>query len=251
MLDQRFYWGTIRKSIVAFGNMFNNITIERKDDAGNVVQLQRVPLAYSPQQKFLAKIRQQPDVDNTNFQVILPRMGFEMVSLDYDPNRKISPMQQSRTINSSTTASAQYAPTPYNINVLLYIYAKNQDDGLQIIEQILPYFNPDYNLTINAIPELSINNDLPIILNSIGFVDDYEGDMTTRRAIMWTLSFVMKLNFYGPVSKQGIINRVTTNTFRDAALSSQQSRIIVQGTGDLANTILDGNVTYLSTFEDF
>jgi hypothetical protein len=251
MLDQRFYWGTIRKAIVAFGNMFNNITIERKDAAGNVVQLQRVPLAYSPQQKFLAKIKQQPNVDNTNFQVILPRMGFEMVSLDYDPNRKISPMQQSRTINSSTSASAQYAPTPYNINVLLYIYAKNQDDGLQIIEQILPYFNPDYNLTIHAIPELSINNDLPIILTSIGFVDDYEGDMTTRRAIMWTLSFVMKLNFYGPVSKQGIINRVTTNTFRDAALTSQQSRIIVQGTGDLANTIPDGNVTYLSTFEDF
>jgi hypothetical protein len=251
MLDQRFYWGTIRKAIVAFGNMFNNITIERKDAAGNVVQLQRVPLAYSPQQKFLAKIKQQPDVDNKNFQVILPRMGFEMVSLDYDPNRKISPMQQSRTVNSSTSASAQYAPTPYNINVLLYIYAKNQDDGLQIIEQILPYFNPDYNLTIHAIPELSINNDLPIILTSIGFVDDYEGDMTTRRAIMWTLSFVMKLNFYGPVSKQGIINKVTTNTFNDPALTSQQSRIIVQGTGDLANTIPDGNVTYLSTFEDF
>ena len=251
MLDQRFYWGTIRKAIVAFGNMFNNITIERKDAEGNVVQLQRVPLAYSPQQKFLAKIKQQPNVDNTNFQVILPRMGFEMVSLDYDPNRKISPMQQSRTINSSTSASAQYAPTPYNINVLLYIYAKNQDDGLQIIEQILPYFNPDYNLTIHAIPQLNINNDLPIILNSIGFVDDYEGDMTTRRAIMWTLSFIMKLNFYGPVNKQGIINKVTTNTFRDAALSSQQSRIIVEGTGDLANTIPAGNVQYLDTFVDF
>lgn len=251
MLDQRFYWGTIRKSIVAFGNMFNNITIERKDADGNVVQLQRVPLAYSPQQKFLARIKQQPNVDDANFQVILPRMGFEMVSLDYDPNRKISPMQQSRTIDSSTSASAQYAPTPYNINVLLYIYAKNQDDGLQIIEQILPYFNPDYNLTIHAIPQLNINNDLPIILNSIGFTDDYEGDMTTRRAIMWTLSFIMKLNFYGPVNKQGIINKVTTNTFRDAALSSQQSRIIVEGTGDLANTIPAGNVTYLSTFEDF
>ena len=251
MLDQRFYWGTIRKAIVAFGNMFNNITIERKDASGNIVQLQRVPLAYSPQQKFLAKIKQQPNVDNSNFQVILPRMGFEMVSLDYDPNRKISPMQQSRTINRSTSASAQYAPTPYNIYVLLYIYAKNQDDGLQIIEQILPYFNPDYNLTIHAIPELSINNDLPILLNSIGFTDDYEGDMTTRRAIIWTLSFVMKLNFYGPVNKQGIINKVTTNTFRDAALSSQQSRIIVEGAGDLANTIPEGNVSYISTFEDF
>jgi len=251
MLDQRFYWGTIRKSIVAFGNMFNNITIERKDANGNVVQLQRVPLSYSPQQKFLAKIRQQPNVDNTNFQVILPRMGFEMISLDYDPNRKISPMQQSRTINSSTSASAQYAPTPYNINVLLYIYTKNQDDGLQIIEQILPYFNPDYNLTLKAIPELDIKNDLPILLNSIGFQDEYEGDLTTRRAIIWTLSFVMKLNFYGPVNRQGIINKVTTNTYRDAALANQQQKIVVQGTGDLANTILAGNVQYLNSFEDF
>jgi len=251
MLDQRFYWGTIRKSIVAFGNMFNNITIERKDANGNVVQLQRVPLSYSPQQKFLAKIRQQPNVDNTNFQVILPRMGFEMISLDYDPNRKISPMQQSRTINSSTSANAQYAPTPYNINVLLYIYTKNQDDGLQIIEQILPYFNPDYNLTLKAIPELDIKNDLPILLNSIGFQDEYEGDMTTRRAIIWTLSFVMKLNFYGPVNRQGIINKVTTNTYRDAALANQQQKIVVQGTGDLANTIPAGNVQYLNSFEDF
>ena len=216
-----------------------------------MVQLQRVPLSYSPKQKFLAKIRQQPSVDSTNFQVILPRMGFEMISLDYDPNRKISPMQQSRTINSSTSASAQYAPTPYNINVLLYIYAKNQDDGLQIIEQILPYFNPDYNLTMKAIPELDIKNDLPILLNSIGFQDDYEGDMTTRRAIIWTLSFIMKLNFYGPINKQGIINKVNANTFRDSALTNQLQSITVQGTGDLANTIPAGNVQYLDTFVDF
>jgi hypothetical protein len=160
-------------------------------------------------------------------------------------------MQQSRTINSSTSANAQYAPTPYNINVLLYIYTKNQDDGLQIIEQILPYFNPDYNLTLKAIPELDIKNDLPILLNSIGFQDEYEGDMTTRRAIIWTLSFVMKLNFYGPVNRQGIINKVTTNTYRDAALANQQQKIVVQGTGDLANTIPAGNVQYLNSFEDF
>jgi len=133
MLDQRFYWGTIRKAIVAFGSMFNGITIERKDSAGNSIQIQKVPLSYSPKQKFLAKIRQQPSVDETNFSVILPRMGFEMTSLDYDPNRKISPLQQNRTLNSATTSSSQYAPTPYNINVLLYIYVKNQDDGLQII----------------------------------------------------------------------------------------------------------------------
>jgi len=249
MLDQRFYWGTIRKAIVAFGNMFNNITIQRVDADGNVVQLQKVPLSYSPKQKFLTKIRQQPNVDVQNVQVLLPRMGFEMISLDYDPNRKISPIQQSRTINSSTAANAQYAPTPYNINVILYVYAKNQDDALQVVEQILPYFNPDYNLTIKAVPQLNIKNDLPIILSSIGFEDDYEGDLTTRRSIIWTLSFVMKLNFYGPVSKQGIIKKTTSNIFNDAELTSQQQIITVQPDPVTAN--VTDSFGYIENFEDF
>lgn len=249
MLDQRFYWGTIRKAIVAFGNMFNNITIQRTDANGNVVQLQKVPLSYSPKQKFLTKIRQQPNVDTQNVQVLLPRMGFEMISLDYDPNRKVSPIQQSRTINSSTAANAQYAPTPYNINVLLYIYAKNQDDGLQIIEQILPYFNPDYNLTIKAVPDLDIKNDMPIILSSIGFEDDYEGDLTTRRSIIWTLSFVVKLNFYGPVSKQGIIRKTISNIFNDKELATQQQIITVQTNPVTAN--VTDSFGYLENFEDF
>jgi hypothetical protein len=249
MLDQRFYWGTIRKAIVAFGNMFNNITIQRTDANGNVVQLQKVPLSYSPKQKFLTKIRQQPNVDTQNVQVLLPRMGFEMISLDYDPNRKISPIQQSRTINSSSAANAQYAPTPYNINVILYVYAKNQDDGLQVIEQILPYFNPDYNLTIKAVPQLNIKNDLPIILNSIGFEDDYEGDLTTRRSIIWTLSFVLKLNFYGPVSKQGVIKKTTSNIFNDRELTSQQQIITVQPDPVTAN--VTDSFGYIENFEDF
>ena len=249
MLDQRFYWGTIRKAIVAFGNMFNNITIQRVDADGNVVQLQKVPLSYSPKQKFLTKIRQQPNVDTQNVQVLLPRMGFEMISLDYDPNRKISPIQQSRTINSSTAANAQYAPTPYNISVILYVYAKNQDDALQVIEQILPYFNPDYNLTIKAVPQLNIKNDLPIILSSIGFEDDYEGDLTTRRSIIWTLSFVMKLNFYGPVSKQGIIKKTTSNIFNDKELTSQQQIITVQPDPVTAN--VTDSFGYIENFEDF
>ena len=249
MLDQRFYWGTIRKAIVAFGSMFNNITIQRTDANGNVVQLQKVPLSYSPKQKFLTKIRQLPDVDTQNVQVLLPRMGFEMISLDYDPNRKISPIQQSRTINSSTAANAQYAPTPYNINVILYVYAKNQDDGLQVIEQILPYFNPDYNLTIKAVPQLNIKNDLPIILSSIGFEDDYEGDLTTRRSIIWTLSFVLKLNFYGPVSKQGVIKKTTSNIFNDKELTSQQQIITVQPDPVTAN--VTDSFGYIENFEDF
>lgn len=248
MLDQRYYWGTIRKAIVAFGNMFNSITIEKKGP-NNTTYLQRVPLSYSPKQKFLARINQQPNVDKNSVQVILPRMGFEMVAVDYDPNRKISPLQQTRTLDGVSTSSTQYAPTPYNLTVLLYIYARNQDEGLQIVEQILPYFNPDYNLTLKAIPELNIQNDLPILLNTIGFEDDYEGDFVTRRSVTWTLGFTLKLNFYGPVSKKGVIRKVIANTFNDEELSVQRQKITVQSNPTTAN--VSDDYSYLEVFEDF
>jgi hypothetical protein len=248
MLDQRFYWGTIRKSIVAFGNMFNNITIEKKGP-NNTTYIQRVPLSYSPKQKFLAKINQQPDVDKNSVQVILPRMGFEMVSIDYDPNRKVSPIQQTRSLDGITTASTQYAPTPYNLTIFLYIYSKTQDEGLQIVEQILPYFNPDYNLNFKAIPELGIQNDLPVLLNTIGFQDDYEGDFTTRRSITWTLGFTLKLNFYGPVNKRGLIRKVITNTFENVELTTQRQKITVETDPNTAN--VTDNYGYLEVFEDF
>ena len=122
MLDQRFYWGTIRKAIVAFGNMFNNINIERRDSSGNIVQVLKVPLSYAGKAKALARIQQRPNVDDRNVQIIVPRMAFEMSTLTYDYNRKISPIQQSRSVNTtSTTLDSQYAPTPYNINILLYV----------------------------------------------------------------------------------------------------------------------------------
>jgi hypothetical protein len=132
--------------------------------------------------------------------------------------------------------------------MLLYIYAKNQDDGLQIIEQILPYFNPDYNLTIKAIPDLDIKNDLPILLNSIGFQDDYEGDMTTRRSVIWSLNFIMKLNFYGPVNRQGIITKVNATTYNDPKLTTALQKTTVEAS---ANANVLSNYTYINTFEDF
>jgi hypothetical protein len=250
MLDQRFYWGTIRKSIVAFGNMFNSITIERRDAEGNIVQVLKVPISYAPKQKALARIQQRPNVDDMNVQVIVPRMSFEMTTLNYDFARKISPLQQNRSINSTVaTLDAQYAPTPYNIDVQLYVYAKNQDDGLQIIEQILPYFNPDYNLTVKAIPQLGIKNDLPILLDSVSFEDSYEGGFEDQRTIVWTLSFTMKLNFYGPVNKQGIIRKVITNTYNDEALTKQQTRYTVEPDPLTANP--GDNIGFTDSFEDF
>ena len=222
MLDQKFYWGTIRKGIVAFGNLFNNVLIDRKDSSGNVVQTLKVPLAYAPRQKFLARIEAQPQSFEQSFQTFLPRMGFEMVSIQYDPARRISLVQQNRAINSSaTTANAQYAPSPYNVQIALYIYSKNQDDGLQIIEQILPYFNPDFNLSLNAIPALDIKHDLQILLNNINYEDSYEGDFTQRRAIIWTLDFTMKLNFFGPINKQALIRSVSVDIFNNKNLSEK------------------------------
>lgn len=249
MLDQRFYWGTTRKAIIAFGNMFNNIVIERRDAQGQMVQLIKVPLSYAPKQKFLARIQRRPELDEPDVQIILPRMSFEMVQLQYDPNRKVSPLQQSRSIDSATAANAQYAPTPYNLTMYLYIGARNQDDGLQIIEQILPYFNPDYNLTLKAIPQLNIKNDLPIILDTIGFEDDYEGELVNRRMITWTLSFTMKLNYYGPVSKQGIIRKVIANSYNDVELINKQQTITVET--NPANALPSADFTFVEDFEDF
>jgi len=249
MLDTRFYWGTVRKAVIAFGNMFNNITIERKDPDGNSSQLLRVPLSYAPKQKFIARILQRPDSDSRNVQVVLPRMSFEMVQLEYDPNRKVSPLQQSRSIDSAIAASAQYAPTPYNLIMYLYVYSRNQDDALQIVEQILPYFNPDYNLTFKAIPELDIKNDLPIILDTVGFEDDYEGSFEDRRSIVWTFSFTLKLNFYGPVSKQGIIKKVISNSYLDEELTTRQQKITVGVNPD--NALPSDDFNFIENFEDF
>lgn len=250
MLDNRFYWGTIRKAIVAFGNMFNNIYIVRLDSSGNVTQNIRVPLAYAPKQKFIQRIAQVPDGDNKNVQVVLPRMSFEMLGMQYDYNRKISPVQQNRSVNSGASIiSTQYAPTPYNIAVSLYLYSKNQDDGLQVIEQILPYFNPDYNLTLKAIPALNIKNDLPIILDSIQYDDQYEGEYAARRSIIWTLNFTMKLNFYGPVNKQGIIKKVIANTYSNAALTNLDQTYTVRPDPATANAT--SYTGFIETFQEF
>lgn len=248
----KFYHSTIRKGIIAFGNLFNRIYIDRRNSSGEVVQTLKIPLAYAGKQKFLARVAAQPQSFEQSFETYLPRLSFEMTGIVYDPGRRISLVQQNRAINStSSTLNTQYAPTPYNLSMTLYAYTKNQDDGLQIIEQILPYFNPDYNLNLNAIPALGLKHDLPIILDSVMFEDNYEGDFTTNRTIVWTLSFTMKMNFYGPINKQGLIKNVTVNTFSDQALGNIQSRYSVAVTPDTAmpgDTLTGDNI--LETFDE-
>ena len=216
-----FYHQTTRRAVIAFGVMFNNLEVRRRDAAGNIIQTLRVPLAYAAKNKMLARIQALPDIDTQKVQVILPRMSFEVISFEYDGARKINNVNSFSQVTSQTKANRVYGPTPYNITMNLYCYTKNQDDGLQIFEQIAPAFNPDFNVTVNYIPELGIKHDLPIILNSVTFQDDFEGDLDSRRTIIWTYTFTLKLYYYGPTESQSIIRSAVANVFNDPAFDQQ------------------------------
>lgn len=202
MLGTHFYHSRIRKSVAVFGSLFNNIYVLRKDASGTkVLNQQKVPLAYAPREKFLDRIRENEDLNSdTKVAVKLPRMSFEMLSLDYDPQRQLPKTNQFKKFNDTNGFTNIYTPTPYNITFQLNILAKQQEDALQIVEQIIPYFNPQYSVSIKPIDEYpEIVEDTPIILNGVSFIDDYEGNVGDRRTIMYTLDFTMKINFYGPI----------------------------------------------------
>jgi hypothetical protein len=209
-----YYHGSIRKAIVAFGRLFSDIYIDRKQGdsvVGTTIQRLQVPLSYAPKEKWLVRLDQQPDIENNVTMISLPRMSFEIIGYVYDSSRKLNRMQQITTDSSNTTKPTVYTPVPYNLDLSLYVLTKTQEDGMQIIEQILPTFTPEYTLTINMIPEMGITMDVPVILNSVSVVDEYDGAFTDRRFVTHTLNFEMKLNLYGPISGQGIITQVNAN----------------------------------------
>ena len=216
MLGQQFYHETIRKIVVAFGTMFNNIQLVRKDNDGNIVQSMKVPLAYGPRQKFLVRLREDPDLTK-QVAITLPRLGFEIRNLSYDSTRKLNRVQKFRKTKSSKSNAldVQFMPVPYNLEFELYILSKNSDDALQIVEQILPYFQPDYTLTVNDMTDMGIKRDVPIVLNSITYEDDYEGDFATRRSIIYSMSFTSKFYLYGPVTSTGVIKTVQVDQYTD------------------------------------
>ena len=216
MLGQQFYHETIRKVIVSFGTMFNNINLVRKDSSGNISQSMKVPLAYGPREKFLVRLREDADLSKT-VAITLPRIGFEITNLSYDPTRKLNRVQKFKKVKGakSSQLDTQFMPVPYNIDIELYVMAKQSDDALQIVEQILPYFQPDYTFTINDQPDMGIKRDVPIILNSIAYEDTYQGDFTTRRALIYTLSFTAKFYLYGPVTSSKVIKTVQVDQYTD------------------------------------
>ena len=207
MFSGHFYHATTRKVVSVFGTLFNNISVVRKDSSGRVVNITRVPLAYGPKQKFLARLDEQPNLDATKVAIKLPRMSFEITSLTYDATTKTN-RNNILTAPSTTDTGAQsyvrnYAP--YRMGIQLSIMAKNQDDALQCLEQILPHFQPEYTVTIKDLESMAISTDMPFVLTGVTMNEDYEGDFVTRRAIIYTLDFETRLRFYGPVSKRAVI----------------------------------------------
>jgi hypothetical protein len=226
--------------IVAFGSLFSNVRLERKN-AGVVEQTIAVPIAYAPKEKWLVRIEQDSTLENHTY-TTLPRLSFEITGMSYDPARKTNRMNYI-TANDGTSTSKVYAPVPYNIDITLYSLTKTQEDALQIVEQILPYFTPEYTMSIKAIPDSNIIIDVPIILDSITVQDDYDGDFSQRRFVTYTINFTLKAYFYGPVQDGKII----TNTVVD--IDNLDETLIARHNSTGSTTT--GQVTYDKWTEQF
>ena len=214
MLGNYYYHQIIRKTIIAFGTLFNDIHIRHTDGQGNAESDIKVPLAYGPSQKFLARLDQQADL-NKAVQITLPRLSFEMTSINYDPSRKSSLIQTFKTCDDGSKVKKVFMPVPYNIGFELNLLSKLNDDSLQVLEQILPYFQPHFNLTIDLIDSIGEKRDIPIVLESISFQDDYEGNFDTRRALIHTFNFTAKTYLFGAIadSSDGLIRKVQVDMY--------------------------------------
>ena len=226
MLGQYYYHEIIRKTIIGFGTLFNDIHIRHAGEGGTNHSEIKVPLAYGPSQKFLARIQQQADL-NKAVQITMPRMSFEMTNISYDATRKSSLVQTFKACSDGSKAKKVFMPVPYNIGFELNILSKLNDDSLQILEQILPYFQPHFNLTIDLVDSIGEKRDIPIILESIGFQDDYEGNFDTRRALIHTLQFTAKTYLFGPVadSSDGLIRKVQVDMYTSTDVKTAKREV--------------------------
>ena len=216
MFGRTWNHDSLRKYIIVFGTVFNDIYINRLDNDQEVRQTLKVPLTYGPKDKVLARLEQNPEMLN-QAGIVLPRISFEMTTLEYDPTRKLNTLnkltKQSATGGTDDEVKYQYQPVPYDIQFEMNILVKNAEDGTRIVEQIVPYFTPDFTVSVNLVPEVDGPRDIPIILNSISSQDQYEGNFTERRVLTWTLNFTLKGYMYGPTKKSKLIKFAET-TFR-------------------------------------
>lgn len=212
MFGQTWSHNTIRKYIILFGTLFDNLYITRENSTGETIQTLKIPLSYGPKEKFLARINMDSGLDRP-VATVLPRMSFELITMNYASERKLNTINKMSKITSTdkNQMQYQYSPVPYDFSFQLAIMVKNAEDGTKIIEQILPYFTPEWTATVNLMPEVSGKYDIPIVLNDISSEDTYEGDFTTRRALIHTLTFTMKGYLFGPTRKSEVIKEIDVN----------------------------------------
>lgn len=224
MFGHDFYHGTLRRYIIMFGNLFNEIQVERFNSSGTKVQSVNVPIAYGPKQKFIQRAIADPTLLKP-VSTILPRLGFEFTSLSYAPQRKLNSGHRfvRGSIQPGNAFDSLYTPVPYDINFSLYALVKNAEDGTQIIEQIVPFFTPDWTVTVKIVPEMNINMDVPIELTSISSEDTYEGDFESIRVITWQLDFIVKGYLFGPINRNKFISNAEINSSIETAKVTTQT----------------------------
>jgi hypothetical protein len=264
MFGNYFYNETTRKYVSAFGTLFNDIRISRKDNSDNTVQTMTVPIHYGPYQKFLAKLDQDPALDAPA--ITLPRMSFEITNISYDPARSLSSISRNSSAKAGDANSyvTQFSAIPYNIDIQLSVMTKYMEDGTKIVEQILPFFTPDFTPKMDLMNDISMAVDVPIILNDISQEDTYESDFETRRALIWTLNFTMKAYFFGPTTDKKVIKFAEVNAYPRMQNTNVFDTVTVQPgltangdpTTDVNNTIsyndidVNDNWDYIVTIED-
>lgn len=236
-----FYNSSLKTYVSYFGSLFNKISIERYDSQGNITQVIPIALEYAPVSKTIVRATEFEDLGKRDVAITLPRMSFEIITIGYDSSRKL----QTTNVNLNRGSAGSYSqpnPVPYNINFLLSIYTKNAEDASKIVEQIMPFFTPEFTSTLNLIPEMNYKVNVPVILNNITLRDTFEGTATNTRYYIWSLSFTMKAYFYGPItSSNGIIKQVITNFY---ANSVGLETLTITNT---ARTFATGEVIYQKT----
>jgi len=259
MFGRTWNHDSLRKYIIVFGTVFNDIYINRLSATGEVLQTLKVPLTYGPKEKVLARLDQNPTMDN-QVAIVLPRISFEMTSLEYDTTRKLNTLnkltKQSATAGTDDEVKYQYQPVPYDMQFEMNILVKNAEDGTRIVEQIVPYFTPAFTVSVNVVPEVDSARDIPIVLNSISSQDQYEGNFEQRRAMIWTLSFTLKGYLYGPSKKSKLIKLAET-TFRlpedvETGNTTNTSNTIVVASrpGLTANGVATSNVAASIAYDE-
>ena len=256
MFGQHFYHKSIRNTVIAFGTIFNNINIRRLDSSGNPLQKIRVPLSYAPKEKFIARLDQNANLtgDDSSVAITLPRMSFDVTGYAYDPSRKLNKNQQYSVAKNASgdekKVYTQYSPVPYDVSFELNVFTATSDDGLQIIEQILPYFQPDYTVTMIEDRTMDTKRDIPFILNNVDFEDSYTGSLTTSRRIIYTLTFTAKIYLFGPIATTPVIKTVSGDLYPDTADNAPRvERVTV--TPNPSSSDKDDDYTYTTTLDFF